>query len=142
MLFAGMCQSGDANPAAHADEDLAACRKGDTRQQCGRRIRPRHVVAGTNQAPEGGESETEMNGWFTPSQIAKSRRISVSKVYAWIRSGELEAVDHARTKGFRPRWRISPEALSRFDQCRSNRVSVRIRPPRRPRRDPEVREWF
>ena len=83
-----------------------------------------------------------MSDWFTPGQVAACRRVSVSKIYGWIRSGELEAVDHARTRGSRPRWKVSREALSMFDRCRSNRVSVRIPPLQRARRDPGGREWF
>src|SRR5262245_10405386 len=84
----------------------------------------------------------DMEQWFTPSQIAKGRRISVSKVYAWIRNGELEAVDHARRTGFHPRWRISQGALTMFDRCRSNRVATRSVPVRRPRRDRDVTQYF
>ena len=45
---------------------------------------------------------------LTPAQVAASRGIGVSKVYAWIRSGELEAIDLARTRTGRPRWRCLP----------------------------------
>jgi hypothetical protein len=82
-----------------------------------------------------------MTSWFTPPQIARTRRIRVGKVLDWIRRGELVAVNLAEKRGGRPRWRISPEALERFDQTRSSRRPVLTRKPRLPRSD-MVTEFF
>jgi hypothetical protein len=66
----------------------------------------------------------------------------VSKVYGWIRSGELEAINLAARRGGRPRWKIAASALSNFDQRRSNRVNS-VSPRRRRRRsDHHVIEFF
>ena len=65
-----------------------------------------------------------MSTWFSVRQVATQRRVSPSKVYAWIRSGDLEAINMARTRLVRPLWRISADALSAFDRVRSNRASI------------------
>lgn len=85
-----------------------------------------------------------MPDWFTPPQVARSRQLRVGKVLAWIRTGELAAVNCAERRGGRPRWRISAEALAAFDAARSNRAAFRARPPPRPkrRRDDGVIEYF
>jgi len=50
-------------------------------------------------------------------------------VLAWIRSGELRALDVSRTRGGKPRWRITPEALAEFELRRTAEP-----PPKRTRR--------
>lgn len=62
--------------------------------------------------------------WYTPRDVARQRGIKTSKVMGWIRTGELEAVNHASNLRGRPRWRISGQALYTFDQARSNRANV------------------
>ncbi len=51
-------------------------------------------------------------------------------VLAWIRTGELHAVNVAARAGGRPRWRISVEALERFDEARSSRIPGRAAQPK------------
>lgn len=85
-----------------------------------------------------------MPDWFTPPQVARSRRVRVGKVLAWIRAGELCAVNCAQRRDGRPRWRISAGALAAFDAARSNRaMAPAVPPPRRKRRGDEgVVEYF
>lgn len=84
-----------------------------------------------------------MSEWFTPPQIASSRHIRLAKVLSWIRSGQLEAVNHAENPSGRPRWRISIHALEAFDRARSCRNQV-MPAVRRPARHPskQVTEYF
>lgn len=67
-----------------------------------------------------------MSQWMTPPQIARQRGVRVGKVLAWIKRGELEAVNMAECRSGRPRWKVSPEALAAFERGRSNRVSEPI----------------
>lgn len=80
---------------------------------------------------------------MTPPEIAKARKISVRKVLYWIESGELEAINHATRRSNRPLWKISPDALSRFDRSRSSRPSTPVSlPPRRtPKKSPDFIEY-
>jgi len=84
-----------------------------------------------------------MRDWLSPRQLAAERGVRVSKVCAWIVSGELLAVNHAATSCGRPRWRISRDAIEEFDRARSNRASLKpTQPPRGKRRAAEVVEFF
>lgn len=84
-----------------------------------------------------------MSSWFSPAQIARARAIRPSKILTWIHNGELEALNLATNRGGRPRWRISVEALAAFDRTRSNRAALApAQPARRPRRAPDVIEFF
>ncbi len=58
--------------------------------------------------------------YLAPSDIARSRGISVLKVLGWIKSGELIATNYATSQsGKLPRWRISPADLEAFDSARA-----------------------
>jgi hypothetical protein len=74
-----------------------------------------------------------MSEWFTPPQVARARKLRVSKVLYWISTGEILAVNHARDRLGRPRWRISAAALEAFDRTRSNRTLTTPNAPRRVR---------
>lgn len=70
---------------------------------------------------------------LTPRDIAESRAVSVDTVLGWIRAGELRAVNVARRAGGKkPRWRIAPADLERFEAARSN--TPLPKPQRRRRR--------
>ena len=77
---------------------------------------------------------------LTPPQVAKQLGVSPDKVLDWIRKGELSATNVAAGSG-RPRYRISAEDLAKFQRTRQN-VKPPPRPPRRPRKDPNVIEFF
>jgi predicted site-specific integrase-resolvase len=84
-----------------------------------------------------------MTEWCSPREIARVRRVSVSKIHAWIRSGELDAVNLATSRMGRPRWRISQESLAAFDRCRSSRAALTPRVQRRRRfSDSSEKAWF
>jgi excisionase family DNA binding protein len=52
--------------------------------------------------------------WLTTRQVAEQLAVASEKVLAWIRQGELRAVNVAERVSAKPRWRISPEALEEF----------------------------
>lgn len=55
-------------------------------------------------------------------EFAEARRIKPHKVLAWIKAGELAAVNvAANANGKRPRWRIPADAARAFDLRRSNK---------------------
>ncbi len=79
--------------------------------------------------------------WLTPPAIAEELGIRQSKIATWIRSGELIAVDVSETRGGRPRWRISREALDSFLLRRQSTPPAEpIR--RRRRQDENVIKFF
>jgi len=59
------------------------------------------------------------NRWLSPPQVAEQLGIDPGKVIAWIRAGQLAAVNVAENVGGRPRYRIAPEALESFLAGRS-----------------------
>jgi hypothetical protein len=78
--------------------------------------------------------------WYSPADIARERGVRLSKVRAWIASGELVAVNVAERTGhgFRPRWRVSAEALATFDRARSSKPTVAPKRNRASRKSAEV----
>jgi hypothetical protein len=68
---------------------------------------------------------------LTVRDVARRYRVGEDKVRAWIRRGELAAVNTAALCG-RPRWVVSTEALAAFERRRT--ASPPPKPPRRRRR--------
>lgn len=81
------------------------------------------------------------SAWLTPPQIAKELRIRESKVAAWIRSGELIAVDVSERRAGRPRWRIRRDDLDAFLGRRQSQPPS-PKPIRRRRRPDHVIQFF
>lgn len=67
----------------------------------------------------------------TPPEVADLLGINAGKVLAWIRSGELSAVNVAASTLGRPRWRISEADLAVFEQRRSAVAPQKARPRRK-----------
>ena len=82
-----------------------------------------------------------MGDYFTPPELAKCLRVRLDKVHAWIRSGELRAINVAENVNGRPRWRISEEALVEFERRRAAQPPPK-RSQRRKRRFNDVIEFF
>lgn len=77
---------------------------------------------------------------LTPPEVARRYGISPEKVHAWIRSGELRAIDVANQGSRRPRYRIDLADLEAFEE---RRVVVTSAPScRRRKRDPSTTEYF
>ncbi|MFA9477115.1 helix-turn-helix domain-containing protein [Phycisphaerales bacterium AB-hyl4] len=76
--------------------------------------------------------------YLSPPAYAKLLGCNVSKVLAWIGDGQLEAIDVSTRPGIgRPRWRISSEAIERFERRRSSlttNATQRTTPRRRRQR--------
>jgi hypothetical protein len=70
------------------------------------------------------------------ADVARCYRVSKDKVRAWVRRGELAAVNVAAALSGRPQLRITAEALIAFEQQRS--AGPPPKPPRRRRRTPQV----
>lgn len=56
---------------------------------------------------------------LTPPEIARRFGVDSAKVHAWIRSGELKAIDGATRKGERPRFLVDVDDLRAFEQSRT-----------------------
>lgn len=78
---------------------------------------------------------------LTPPEVARRWRISPEKVIAWIRKGELPAIDVSSRPGVRrPRYRIDPADLGQFEQTR--RVLPLAKSQRRNRNTGNVTDYF
>lgn len=77
---------------------------------------------------------------YTPEQIAKRYRCSPDKVRTWIMRGELVGINTAARPGGKPRWRVTAEALERFEQMRAAVPAVKVE--RKRKDEPEVIRFF
>jgi excisionase family DNA binding protein len=73
---------------------------------------------------------------YTVAEVAARYRVGEDKVRAWIRRGELAAVNVAGVLCARPQLRITPEALAAFEGRRT--AAPPPKPSRRRRRAAEV----
>jgi excisionase family DNA binding protein len=76
---------------------------------------------------------------MTPTEVARLMRVSPDRIRAWIKAGELGAVDTARHRCGRPRYVVLPHHLVEFERRRRA-----VEPPRKPRRrrEPELVDYF
>lgn len=56
---------------------------------------------------------------MTPPEIARRFGVDSAKVHAWIRSGELKAIDGSTHKGERPRFLVDVADLEAFERSRT-----------------------
>ena len=77
----------------------------------------------------------------TPPEIAREWGISPAKVIAWIRAGELRAINAAARPTGRPRYLIDVADLAEFAARRST-VSPPAPRPRRRRQPADLIEFF
>lgn len=78
--------------------------------------------------------------YLSPPAVAKRYGVDPSKVIAWIRRGEIRAIDTSAIPGGRPRYRISPADLATFEAARSAHQPKLARVRRR--KDPGTIEYF
>jgi hypothetical protein len=76
----------------------------------------------------------------TPPQLAAEYGIDVKKVLAWIKTGELPAINVATDRNGRPRYAIDVADIAIFEASRSATPQPKI--TRRRRRDTSIREYF
>ncbi len=72
-------------------------------------------------------------GWdrlagLTVREIARRFRVGQDKVRAWIKAGDLAAINTSATLCGKPRYVVTPDALFAFEQRRS------VAPPKKPKR--------
>lgn len=84
--------------------------------------------------------------YITPIEYAERIGIDPQKVRNWIESGLLRAVNISNGK-VKPRWKISPEAITDFEESRSERTqkptkSKQKRKRKQSKRFPKVEEFF
>ncbi len=77
---------------------------------------------------------------LTPPELARRWGIKPEKVLAWIRSGELRAINAATQQSGRPRYLIDPDEVEAFEQRRA--VVERPAVTRRRRRRRDVPRYF
>jgi len=77
------------------------------------------------------ENAHDPDRMLTLREAAKIAGVSYETMIAWANWKEIEAVDVARKKGGKPRWRIAPTELQRFLKSRAR---FRYEPPPRRRR--------
>jgi len=78
---------------------------------------------------------------FTVQDLQRRYNVTVHTILAWIRSGELRAVNVGRRLGAKkPRWRITEEALEAFELLRA--TSPPLPKMRRRKRQPEIIEFY
>jgi hypothetical protein len=63
-------------------------------------------------------TETPLAG-LTVAEVARRYRVSPDKIRAFIKRGELAAINTAMALCGKPRWVITPDALARFEKSRS-----------------------
>jgi hypothetical protein len=78
---------------------------------------PRALAIDPAPAAEGLRARPEAG--LTVRDVAARYRVSPDEVRAWIRRGELAAINTADAKCGKPRFVITPEALERFERGRS-----------------------
>ena len=78
--------------------------------------------------------------YLTPPQLAERWGVSPEKVYAFIRSGELRAINLATQRGGRPRYAISYEDAEAFERSREV-VAAPSSPPVK-RRSKSTKNYF
>lgn len=81
--------------------------------------------------------------FYVPKQVAERFAVDVEVVLGWIRANELSAVNCSSIRnGKKPRWRISEEAIRKFEESRANRPPERITKPRRETRPDNYVEFI
>lgn len=80
---------------------------------------------------------------LTVAQIAERFAVDRDVVVAWIKSGQLVAIDVSRAKRTLPRWRVTPEALREFEASRASVKPAKTqRTLRRAKRPADFVEYF
>lgn len=81
------------------------------------------------------------NAYLSPPALARRLGVKPAKILAWIRTGEITAVNIGNGQS-KPRWRISPESLADWERRRSSQANVKAKPARRRATPASVIEFF
>jgi hypothetical protein len=79
-------------------------------------------------------AEVKLSRGLTVADVASRYRVSPDKVRAWIRNGELAAINTASRRYGKPRFVVTEEALANFERSRSAAAPTPARSRRRGRR--------
>ncbi len=71
---------------------------------------------------------------YSVKQLGERFHVGEHTVLGWIKTGELQAINVARSLGGKPHWRITAEAVQAFELLRT--AMPVIEQPRRRRRRP------
>jgi len=83
-----------------------------------------------------------ITAYLRPADVAQRLDVDVHAVLAWIKRGELRAINTAaKVDGKRPRWRISPTDLTIFEGRRAAGPAPQVTHRRR-RTDANVISFF
>jgi hypothetical protein len=85
-------------------------------------------------------SDTPPLRGFSVADLCRRWKIGADKVRAFLRTGLLVGVNLAMNTTGRAQWRITPEAVGRFEQHRSSAPPPR--PTRRPKRQAGKRDRY
>ena len=77
---------------------------------------------------------------FGIKEIRERYGVGEHTVLGWIRNGELKAIDVSRSKGGRPKWRITQAALDQFESARGSAPAAPA--PKRKRRTESTGSFY
>jgi hypothetical protein len=86
-------------------------------------------------------SATRRKGYRTPPEVAREYGVEPAKVLAWIRAGELPAINLATKPTGRPRFMIREKDIEAFEERRAAKPPV-ARTPRRKRAQTDIIQFF
>jgi len=86
------------------------------------------------------EARGSLASGLTVREVALRYRVGPDKVRAWIRGGELPAINTAMALCAKPRWVIPPEALAKFESGR--RAAPPAKPTPRRRKQSEIVDYY
>ena len=87
-------------------------------------------------------NKTMVDRHFNVQQSAEALYVDDEQVLAWIHSGELVAVNVAKSaNGKKPRWRISESELGRFLLRRRNPAAAKQPAPAKPAKRQPVKQY-
>jgi hypothetical protein len=105
-----------------------------------RRTRRRQSAAASANSEPACVHELPTVSGYRPRELARRYRVSISKIHAWIRSGELRAINTAAVLCGKPQFVVLPEALADFERRRD--CSPPPKPERRRRQPAGAIDFF
>mgnify|MGYP000570493865 CR=1 FL=1 len=78
---------------------------------------------------------------FTPPEVARLFGVEPGKIIAWIRAGELRAINGATRRGQRPRYLVDVADIEAFERSRQV-IPTPAPSPRRSRTTESIVEFF
>jgi excisionase family DNA binding protein len=86
--------------------------------------------------PEPADTTLSPPRGYTPNELARVLRVSPDRIRAWIKSGELQAVNVSQHRCSRPRFVVLPHHLAEFE--RDRQVGPPPKAPRRRKKTAEI----